>query len=178
MNKVNYRGETSLFYDRQWQNWEWHKQMERFSMFMNSKYTGKMCKVSKAIYTFNAIPMKIAIASFTELEQIILKFIWKHKRPWIAKEILIELMKLEGPQYQIWRQCKIAVLRTLWCWHKTRCTDQWNRKENHEMYHKLYSQLISDMGQELAMGKKRSLQQMVQEKLDSKKPKNKTGQLS
>ena len=59
----------------------------------------KMTVLLKTIYRVDTIPMKLPKAFFTELEQNIFKFVWKHRRPQVAKAILKKKNDISGQNF-------------------------------------------------------------------------------
>jgi hypothetical protein len=101
-----------------------------------------MAILPKGIYMFNAIPIKIPMTFITVMEKSSLRFIWKYKRPRIAKAILNKKSHAGGitiPNFKLYYR-SIAI-KSAWYY-----AYQWYRLEDPDMNTHSYAHLIFNKG--------------------------------
>jgi hypothetical protein len=117
-----------------------------------------MSTLPKAIYMFNASPIKFHRHSSQRLKKSTLKSFWNHKRPWLAKAIQGKKSNAGGitiPDFKLYYR-PIAI-KTAWYWQKNKHEDQWNRIENPDMNPHSHAYLIFNKSTQNIQWRKDSL---------------------
>ena len=115
----------------------------------------KMTVLANAIYRIQCDPYQITNGIFHRTKTKISQFIWKHKRPWIAKAVLRKKNGVGGINLPDFRSYyKATVNKTVWYWRKNRNIDQWKKIESPEINPCTYGHLIFDKrGKNIQWGK-------------------------
>ena len=94
---------------------------------------------------------------FRELKQIISQFVWKYKKPQIAKAILTKKNGNGGnnlPEFRLYY--KATVIKTVWDWHRNRNIEQWNKIESPKINSHTYGHFTFDKGGKIMQRRKDS----------------------
>ena len=103
----------------------------------------KMAMLPKEMYRFSAIPIKLQLTFFIELETNYFKFHMEPKKSSYSQDNPKPKNKAVGitlPDFKLYY--KATVIKTAWYWYQNRDTDKWNRKEASEATPHIYNHLI------------------------------------